>query len=256
MPSEKYISRLAPTPSGFLHLGNLANFYLTWKLVRQSRGSLRLRIDDCDSTRVRPEFIDDIFATLNWIGIDYDHGPIDSEDFKNHSQALRRDRYWQVLQQTTDTFVCDCSRSQLPKGKPYPGTCRDRNKPFQAGTTSIRLRAPETAMGDFVLWRKDDLPAYLLVSVVDDVDYNTNLIVRGEDLLETSEAQRLLAAKAGFDSFQSIRFIHHPMLTDNKGQKLAKSEHALSLKTMRAKGMQKEEILRQLDSFVESVQIS
>src|SRR6476469_4191778 len=97
-PPPPVVSRLAPTPSGFLHLGNAVNFVLTWLLTRQAGGTLHLRIDDLDRARLRPAYLDNIFRVIDWLGIDYDHGPTGPDDFlRHHSQLLHLPEYNAVL---------------------------------------------------------------------------------------------------------------------------------------------------------------
>lgn len=245
-------SRIAPTPSGFLHIGNIVNFYIIWRLVRLHKGELILRIDDCDSSRTRPEFIEDIFFTLDWLGIDFDQGPSGPEDFqKNFSQSLRFNRCHEVLSLLENTFVCECTRSQLPKGGSYPGTCRHKRLTYVPGHNSIRLLADELPTGDFVIWRRDNLPAYQLVSVVEDVDMQITHIVRGEDLSASTEMQKHLAQMAGFSFFAKIKFIHHPLLLDKQGNKLSKSQKPYAVKSMRESGFNKQQIIDQVESFLE-----
>lgn len=251
-------SRLAPTPSGYLHLGNAVNFLLTWRAVRLAGGVLRLRIDDLDSDRCRPEYIEDIFRQLEWLGLDWDEGPAGPDDFQRHySQRLRLDRYRQALAELAERaqlFVCTCSRKQIQQRAPagiYPGTCRNlRHR--ASGAHALRIRVgPETvvpvggleielaqALGDFVLWRRDGQPAYQLASLVDDLDDRINLIVRGEDLRLSTAAQLFLAEKLGRPEFARCRFHHHPLLPGENGRKLSKSDGALSLAALRQQGAQ------------------
>jgi glutamyl-Q tRNA(Asp) synthetase len=247
--------RIAPTPSGFLHLGNGVNFLLTWLMVRNGGGVLKLRIDDADSPRVRPEYVEDIFRQLDWLGLDWDEGPAGPDDFsRNHSQLLRLSRYRQVLAELTEhLFFCTCSRSRIrahSAGNAYPGTCRGLTEP-PAGEYAIRIRVPEELsvetggiliglgrrLGDFVLWRKNDLPAYQLASLVDDLDDHMNLIVRGSDLLESTAAQLFLAGRLRGATFLTARFHHHSLITAPEGRKLSKSDQSLSLAAMRENGV-------------------
>jgi glutamyl-Q tRNA(Asp) synthetase len=247
-------SRIAPTPSGYLHLGNGVNFLLTWLMVRRAGGTLKLRIDDADSTRVRPEFIEDIFRQLEWLGIDWDEGPAGPDDFRrNHSQLLRLSRYRQALANLDGhLFPCTCSRTEIRARSTdglYPGTCRDRSE-SPAREFAIRIRIPagtvvnvagekialDRCLGDFVLWRRDGLPAYQLASLADDLEDGMNLIVRGRDLLASSAAQLFLADLMGETAFPKARFYHHPILTCGAGRKLSKSDQALSLAAMRENG--------------------
>lgn len=126
-------TRLAPTPSGFLHIGNGASFVATWALARAQEGKILLRIDDLDAERMRPEYIEDIFRTLDWLGVDWDEGPFSAEDFfKNWSQHLRLDSYEKALQDLARTghiYTCSCSRKDIrlnSKNGLYPNTCRNK----------------------------------------------------------------------------------------------------------------------------------
>ena len=249
-------SRIAPTPSGLLHLGNAVNFVLTWLLVRKAGGTLRLRIDDADCLRTKPEYLDDIFRQLDWLGITWDEGPTGVDDFsRRFSQQLRRERYREFLGELArlgHLYPCGCSRSKIRKLAPagvYPGFCRDRFAESGTGQAQ-RVRVPEGSvfwlegqevalckvLGDFVLWRKEDLPAYQLVSLVDDLDDRINLIVRGKDLLASTAAQLFLAGLQGANSFEEAAFFHHPLVLGEDGRKLSKSDGALSLAILRERG--------------------
>lgn len=247
-------SRLAPTPSGYLHLGNAINFILTWLLVRRAGGILGLRIDDADAARTRPEYVEDIFRQLEWLGLDWDRGPSGPGNFTAyHSQLQRLDRYralFEELRRSGVIYYCTCSRSLVNRhshGGRYPGTCRLRRVIPDAPHT-IRVRAPHSLeMGDFVLWRRDDLPAYQLASLADDLAEGSNLIVRGRDLEPSSNAQLFLAAQLGGRGkvFCRAQFIHHPLLCAESGCKLAKSDQSLSLAAMRQAGIKPVDIYRE-----------
>ncbi|MFU8819752.1 MAG: glutamate--tRNA ligase family protein [Desulfurivibrio sp.] len=275
-------SRLAPTPSGYLHLGNALNFLLTWLLVRRHGGILKLRIDDADAGRCRPEFVEDIFRQLDWLGLTWDEGPAGPDDFAaHHSQLLRVERYRTLLadlKECAQLFPCTCSRrqiSQLGGQGLYPGTCRGRrDHPADphairvqvarewtvtlAGTTSLTTPAteirlqPATQLGDFILWRRDDLPAYQLASLGDDLDDRINLIVRGRDLLPSSAAQLFLATQLGpaGQGFRDASFHHHPLISAPGGRKLSKSDQDLALAAMRQGGVTPREIYRQAAGFL------
>jgi len=251
-------SRIAPTPSGLLHIGNGVNFAITWTLVRAAGGTLKLRIDDADSGRTRPEFVEDIFRQLDWLGIDWDEGPSGVDDFfRNHSQLLRRGRYLELLsalRRAGAVYPCSCSRKEIravAASGVYPGICR-RAPRRGDGPFALRVRVADSAtvevdgvavplarkMGDFVLWRKDDLPAYQLASLADDIDDRISLIVRGADLVESSAAQLYLATLLGESGagFRAAVFHHHPLVLGNGGEKLSKSKGALTLAAMREGG--------------------
>jgi glutamyl-tRNA synthetase len=239
--SQPLISRLAPTPSGYLHLGNAVNFVLTWLLTRRAGGVLHLRIDDLDRARLRPAYLDNIFRVINWLGIDYDHGPSGPDDFlRHHSQLLHLPEYNAVLRrlaQRTD-LVYASRRSRTTEaattvpfdtpGAPWraqvpAGTIIHFPDAWQ-GESSIPLAA---LMPDFVIRKKDGVAAYQIASVVDDLRLGTSLIVRGLDLQPSTAAQLWLAAQlsetAAFNTSR-IQFLHHALLTDEAGQKLSKSQ--------------------------------
>lgn len=245
MTPSTLISRLAPTPSGYLHLGNIANFLLIEKLVTEANGELILRIDDCDGTRARREFVEHIFDTLNWLGIRWQKGPKGTEDFyANFSQATRKEYYFGRLKVlAAHTYPCACSRKELEEGE---CSCREKQLTFEPGKHALRLSVEDPALkkefGDVVLWRKDGGPAYHWVSVIDDLDMGVNLIVRGEDLRRSSELQKYIAGLVEPEGFQYVNFIHHPLLTDEAGGKLSKSLGSLSLVDLRAKGTTPKEV--------------
>lgn len=257
MPASP-VSRLAPTPSGFLHLGNAVNFLVTWAIVRSRNGRLHLRIDDMDGIRFRPDVLGDIFASLDWLGLDWDAGPSGPDDFyQNFSlhkkKEVYRDRLLVLNKSGAHTFVCRCSRASIKKISPsglYPGTCRGADLLFEPGRTAVRVRVDKDAciqvgnqhidladtFGDFVVWRKDDQPSYHLASLLEDEDHHINFIVRGRDLRLSTAAQIYLAQCFGFPSFPNCRFIHHGLVFADNGEKLSKSRGAYALKDLRASG--------------------
>lgn len=256
-------SRLAPTPSGLLHLGNAFSFILTWLLVRKAGGSLHLRIDDLDAPRVNPESVEDIFRQIEWLGLDYDSGPTGPDDLeRRHSQRLRTDRYRQVLTELAErsgkVYACRCSRSQIKAVSLdglYPGTCRHSRHPLAESDVAWRISVPpDTAiaipemflgaragaqvqldqeMGDFVVFRKEGIPAYQIASVTDDFDLEIDLIVRGQDLLASTAAQIFLAEQLSWPSIGKAAYLHHPLLMGRDSLKLSKSKGSLSLSELR-----------------------
>lgn len=257
-------SRIAPTPSGLLHLGNAVNFILTWLTVRRAGGTLRLRIDDADCLRTRPEYLEDIFLELDWLKITWDEGPTGPDDFRRRfSQQLKLERYRAFLRELArlgHLYPCTCSRKQIRSLAPdgvYPGLCRHRSVASGARQAQ-RVRVPEQevirvegrevplfqVMGDFVLWRKEDLPAYQLVSLVDDIDDRINCIVRGEDLLSSTAAQLFLAGLHRDNLFAETVFLHHPLVRGEDGRKLSKSDGALSLSVLRERGSSPDMVYR------------
>lgn len=253
MKPATLISRLAPTPSGHLHLGNLANFLFIEKLVADAKGQLALRIDDCDGTRARREFVEQIFETLHWLGIHWQHGPKNVDDFYAHfSQVTRKDYYFQKLQALSHlTYACACSRKELEAGE---CACREKKLEFVPGTHALRLPIENPALaqefGDVVLWRKDDGPAYHWASVIDDLDAGVDLIVRGEDLRSSSELQKQIAALVKPGGFEGVKFIHHPLLTDAEGNKLSKSQGSLSVQELRSGGATPAALRKKIETVI------
>ena len=244
------IGRLAPTPSGYLHLGNAVNFVLTWLLVRQGGGQLHLRIDDLDRARLRRPYLENIFRVIDWLQLDYDHGPAGPDDFlRHHSQLLHLPAYHAVLRRLrqrpglleashrsrTAAPAAAASATAMPAALDAPGVAWRARVPAGTtigwadsgqGATTVPLGA---LMPDFVVRKKDGVPAYQLASVVDDLRLGTTLVVRGLDLLPSTAAQLWLAAQLsetqGFNAGR-LRFFHHGLLTDATGQKLSKSTQA------------------------------
>jgi glutamyl/glutaminyl-tRNA synthetase len=160
-------TRIAPTPSGFLHIGNGASFVATWALARAFDGKILLRIDDLDAERMRPEYVEDIFQTLDWLGVDWDEGAFSVEDFfKNWSQHLRLDAYEKALsdlQKTGDLYACNCSRKDIKlhsKNGLYPNTCREKrlnpndNAANSEKNTAWRIVVPDNKFVNFKNFEK------------------------------------------------------------------------------------------------------
>lgn len=246
-------TRIAPTPSGYLHAGNVFNFLLTATLAAKTGAHLLLRIDDLDRQRYRPDYVGDIFETLHFLNIPWQEGPQNSADFEQHwSQQHRMPLYHEALKmlaQKDCVFACTCSRTQL-----RTCTCRQKKIPLDAPGASWRLHTtghpiavqtldggvitaslPEE-MKNVIVRRKDGVPAYQLASVVDDVHFGIDAVVRGNDLWPSTLVQHYLATQLGAAAFSSIRFHHHPLLHDANGTKLSKSAGALSVRHWRAHG--------------------
>ncbi len=260
-------TRLAPTPSGFLHLGNVLSFSVTAFLAERTGARTLLRIDDMDRDRVHPEYIQDIFDTLSFLSIPFDEGPGDLPVFESSfSQMHRQDLYKAALselQKANAVFACTCSRSQLAaesKDGIYPGTCRHKNIPLDTPQVAWRLftddrvvtikdiggkqmsRQLPADMQDFIVRKKDGYPAYQLSSLVDDLHWHIDLIVRGRDLLHSTIAQLFLADVLHKRSFADVHFYHHPLLTSSDGQKFSKSAGATSVRFLKNEGKTATEI--------------
>ena len=259
--SSNIISRLAPTPSGYLHFGNAFNFLLTYLLVDFYDGILHLRIDDLDGPRVDQKFVEDIFIQLEWLGIDYHFGPSGPDDlYSNFSQQLRKDSYFnaiEILKKAGQLFACECSRSKIINSSSsniYPRTCRNKNLDFLKDSQTWRVIVPEktfvfyktitnnkkkidlaTGIGDFVIRRRDGLPAYQIASLMDDIEMGVNLIVRGSDLITSTGAQLFLAKCLNDSFFPAANFVHHMLIKNESGKKISKSSGNHSLKFLRNK---------------------
>ena len=170
-------TRLAPTPSGYLHAGNAVNALLVAWLARSSPGAqVHLRIDDADSGRARPEYLEDVFRVYRWLGVEWDLGPQDPDEYRTlPTQAERRDYFRAELEAAVGrglpAYACTCSRRDAAgSATGCAGGCREAGAAL-TGATTVRVSLPtEMGLPDPVLWRRDDLPAYHLVSLVSDRD--------------------------------------------------------------------------------------
>lgn len=270
-----YRGRLAPSPTGFLHLGHAQTFWIAQERARSANGTLILRIEDLDQDRCRPEFASALLEDLHWIDLQWTEGPDRGGPHAPYTQSQRRSSYlsaWEILRAKGLIYPCSCSRKDVVNAlaaphqgeeEPlYPGTCRPKNHAiFEAGTpagVTWRFRVPQgetigfedalggpqqaiagVDFGDFVVWRKDDIPAYQLAVVVDDAAMQITEVVRGADLL-TSTFRQLLLYRAL--DLQPPAFCHCPLVVDENGQRLAKRHDALSLRTLRANGLSPKEL--------------
>jgi glutamyl-tRNA synthetase len=203
-----------------------------------------LRIDDMDSSRARPEFVEDIFATLEWLGISWSVGPRDHAEFeRDYSMADRTEYYRSRLDLLSaaglQIFACACSRADLAAsgGLRCAGPCVSADLELETDRTALRLRIPDRTVvemsgsaidlsavhGDVVLWRRDGLPAYHLVTVIEDRDLAVTDIIRGSDLLESSALHAWLATYLDAANVAGANYVHHGLIADDVGHKLSKS---------------------------------
>ncbi|MBX2905616.1 MAG: hypothetical protein KF744_06225 [Taibaiella sp.] len=255
-------TRIAPTPSGFLHVGNVRSFLLTREIATATGAKVLLRIDDMDRARAEDKYVQDIFETLSYLGIEYDEGPHDLSEFKAcWSQEIRMPLYdaaLKALRESGKVFACSCSRADIARVSvdgSYPGTCRYKGLSLDTESVNWRLATDRGAavtvnrlndvpintnlpqdITDFIVRKKDGFPAYQLTSLVDDVHFQVDLIVRGADLWSSTVAQLYLAQVLGYVSFLNTTFHHHPLLTGTDGAKLSKSAGATSIQYLRARG--------------------
>lgn len=252
------LTRIAPTPSGYLHVGNVLSFVITAALAEKHGAEILLRIDDLDQQRVNSDYVQDIFDTLDFLGIHYHKGPRNLQDYQNNwSQLHRMESYAQALTQLAEqgiVFACTCSRSQIRQtgaGEAYPGTCIEKAVPLNTANASWRLKTERSAVDihlldqgiihaqlpddvqQFVVRKKDGFPAYQLASVIDDGHLGVDLVVRGQDLWSSTIAQVYLAKQLHADSFLSSTFYHHQLITNATGIKLSKSAGDTAVQSMR-----------------------
>ncbi|HEX8499481.1 MAG TPA: tRNA glutamyl-Q(34) synthetase GluQRS [Pyrinomonadaceae bacterium] len=280
-----YRGRLAPSPTGHLHLGHARTFWTAYARARAAGGALVLRDEDLDPARSRAEFAAAMPEDLRWLGIDWDEGPDVGGPFAPYTQSERRGLYlgaWARLVAGGHVYPCSCSRKDVARaaGAPheaqaaaaraalddephYPGTCRPRagSAPGVFGSPAglnWRFRVPDGGevafkdvsrgrqvfvagrdFGDFVVWRRDDVPAYQLAVVTDDALMRITEVVRGADLLKSTARQILLQRALGHPT---PAYFHCDLVTDGRGERLAKRHASLSLRALRAAGVTPEEV--------------
>lgn len=261
------LTRIAPTPSGYLHSGNIFSFIITAGLARRYGASILLRIDDLDIGRVRSAYIEDIFDTLSFLGIPWDEGPRNPDDFHRHwSQRLRLNKYESLLHALRASgylFGCDCTRTRMSGGERC--VCAERALDLSEPGITWRLLTEThnriihrdlikgavveplpTSVQYPILRKRDGDPAYHVASVSDDVDHDVDFIVRGSDLLDSTRLQCQLASLAGMDSFSQVTFYHHPLIVDTSGRKLSKSAGDGSVSDLRKTGAHRRDVFERI----------
>jgi glutamyl/glutaminyl-tRNA synthetase len=287
--SYHYRGRLAPSPTGYLHLGHARTFWIAWQRARAAGGKLAFRNEDLDYQRCKHEFVRAMYEDLRWLGLDWHEGPDVGGPFAPYSQSERRNVYleaWRKLRDSGLIYPCTCSRKDLERAlsaphEPlhgadeatnaapqdddellYPGACRSKvanAKDYDSPAgVSWRFRVPdgETVsfedgyygpqqfvagrdFADFLLWRRDDIPAYQLAVVADDAAMQVTEVVRGADLLKSTARQILLIRALGYPT---PAYFHCPLLRDQKNVRLAKRHDALSLRKLRQEDVKPEHL--------------
>ncbi len=262
------ISRFAPSPTGFLHLGHA---YSAWKACQRA-DIFRLRLEDIDRTRCRPEFSAAILEDLRWLGLEWSGDVrVQSAHFAEYAAALER------LHERGLLYPCFCTRAEIARAQSaphgvervYPGTCRTlppasqkarlaSGQPYalrlntqkalaQSGPLRFFeeghgwMNAEPQRLGDVVLARKDTPSSYHLCVVHDDARQAITHVVRGEDLRDATHIHVLLQ---NLLDLPTPAYAHHRLLTDENGQRLAKRNHAATLRHLRESGTTPEEILQ------------
>jgi glutamyl-tRNA synthetase len=275
-----YRGRLAPSPTGLLHIGHARTFWTAAQRAIENHGTLILRNEDLDPQRSRPEFARAMMEDLRWLGIRWSEGPDCGGAFGAYSQSERRAHYleaWRRLRAGGFLYPCTCSRKDLAQSASapndtddepvYPGTCRERKDVaefMEPAGVNWRFRVPDgeavefadlnlgrqryvagNDFGDFLVWRRDDVPAYQLAVVVDDAAMRITEVVRGADLLKSTARQLLLMRGLGYADlgYAPPDYFHCELVRDGDGVRLAKRHDALSIRHLRERGMTAEKVL-------------
>ena len=273
--STSYRGRLAPSPTGLLHSGHARTFWIAEQRAIERQGTLILRNEDLDPQRSRPEFVAAMIEDLQWLGIRWSEGPDCGGPYAPYSQSERRAFYldaWRRLRDGGFIYPCTCSRKDLAQAASapndaddepiYPGRCRGRIDASQfadpAGVNwRFRLQEGDEItfadlnlgreryvagrdFGDFLVWRRDDVPAYQLAVVVDDAAMRITEVVRGADLLKSTARQLLLIRALGYST---PAYFHCELVLDQSGARLAKRHDALSIRHLRESGMLAKQVI-------------
>jgi glutamyl-tRNA synthetase len=255
-----------------MHLGHARTFWTAYERARQARGVLIFRNEDLDPQRSQREYSDAMMEDLHWLGIEWQEGPDVGGPYAPYVQSMRRDLYlsvWRELRAEGWIYPCNCSRKDLADATQapheindepmYSGRCRgNQSNASDPGGVNWRFRVPDERVirfhdlaqgpqafeagrdfGDFVVWRRDDVPAYQLAVVADDAAMHITEVVRGADLLKSAARQILLFEALGL---KPPEYFHCDLVLDDTGSRLAKRHDALSLRALRAAGMSPEEV--------------
>ena len=274
--SDKVITRFAPSPSGFLHIGGIRTALFSWLYARRNHGKFMLRIEDTDRTRSTDAALQVILDGMAWLGLQHDRGDMAGEDDKGIVYQSRRTQlYKDAIQRLLDqerAYHCFCSREELEamrreamsRGeKPrYNGKWRDRGRRPAAGETSVvRFRNPldgdvviddliqgrvaisNRELDDLIIARSDGSPTYNLTVVVDDADMGVTHVIRGDDHLNNTPRQINIFAALGYDV---PAYAHIPLILDSGGKKLSKRHGAASVLDYRDRGYLPEALLNYL----------
>ena len=248
------MTRFAPSPTGYLHLGHVVNAIYVWGLARALGGRVLLRIEDHDRARSRRVYEAAILEDLAWLGFEPDEGqhPLSrqSDRPERYEQALAR------LRRHAHVYACGCSRTSIG-GERYPGTCRglalpeanrglrvaidDRSERFEDLRLGAMEQTPSAQCGDILIRDRDGQWTYQFAVSVDDVLDGVTLVVRGEDLAASTGRQIALARLLG--RAEPPRFLHHPLVLKPGGDKLSKASGDAGVRDLRAAGLSAAEVI-------------
>jgi glutamyl-tRNA synthetase len=265
--TQVFRGRFAPSPTGEMHLGNARTALLAWLQMRELGGAFVLRLEDLDLGRIRAGADELILKDLAWLGLDWDEGWDVGGNAGPYRQSQRSERY-ALAAAKLETYPCTCTRQEVlssasaPHGlEPrYPGTCSSAPT-HPERPSALRVRAPTqtisfedglggvhtenvfASVGDFVVRRNDGAWAYQLACAVDDLEMGMTHVLRGQDLRSSTARQIFLIQTLGGTV---PRYTHVPLMTDYRGERLAKRGGAPSLKALREIGKNPDEIVRDL----------
>ncbi len=273
----RYRGRLAPSPTGRLHIGHACTFWTAYQRAIAHKGTLVFRDEDLDPQRSKAEFALAMIEDLHWLGIRWQEGPDTGGPFAPYQQSQRRQHYletWRQLRDDGFIYPCTCSRKDLATSAAapnegddeplYPGNCRNQideaNSYDSPKGVNWRFLVPDGEtiafddlrqgrqsfiagddFGDFIIWRRDDVPAYQLAVVADDNAMQITEVVRGADLLKSTARQLLMIRALGL---AIPAYYHCDLIRDDTGARLAKRNDALSLRALRQQGRGPQDVLK------------
>ena len=259
-----YRGRIAPTPTGLLHIGHAATFSMAHRRARESGGEILLRIEDLDAQRCKTEFTTAAMEDLKWLGLDWDGDPV----FQSQRRAFYLEA-WSRLRDAGLIYPCHRSRKEMSTLAPHAEeplfpvewrTDPSESKNFETPAgVNWRIRVPDVEtiafvdgnfgpiektsgcdFGDFLVWNRNDIPAYELAVVVDDILMGITEVVRGADLLTSTARQILLHRTLGGTP---PKWCHCPLVCDSEGRRLAKRTGGLEIRSLRNRGMSPRKVL-------------
>ena len=266
LAAQPLVTRYAPSPTGHLHLGHVAHVLFVWGIADALGAKVLLRMEDNDRGRCRPEYEDAILEDLDWLGFRPENSLAENSDYRQsdcdpaYREALDR------LPRSQKVYRCTCTRKEIATHSPmgeggerrYSGHCREKNHPadvshglrvvlaegfetFHDGLLGEQSQDPANQCGDLLLRDRHSQWTYQFTVTADDIRHDVNLVIRGEDLLASTGRQIRLARMLGRE--MPPLFVHHPLITDDAGDKLSKKQNAPAVREMRRSGVPAAEVL-------------